>query len=450
MLKRWRHSLFVKIFIWFWLVIFSSVAMVFITMEVLHENSERAATVKEQRIFYRLLKRGHAKTFGKYVFKEHLPHRWQLYVAKPNLKKYSHFLEELHEEMEENNGELIYFEFHRMAVIAGKEIDGRIYVAIKKAHWRGALGDGREWLVGFILLTVITLFSALLGWYLSRPITQLQKATQQLAKGDFSLEMLRKQKRYDEVGLLTQDFVDMADDLEKLLASHQQLLRDVSHELRSPLTRLRIALGIAQKKDEVNGQQLDREHEKISRAVNQVEYLISNILDLAKLQQTQLLDCEKLDAANVISEWIEDAEPEISAKQLQVEMRLTEQLSVCWDRALMQRAFDNVLRNAIRFAPEGSRLDIVLELQGQSDKPCLVWQISDQGAGVAPEKLESIFDAFVQEDESRGHEQPSYGLGLALVKRIVELHSGTVTAKNLGNANEGGSGFAIEVSLPTS
>jgi len=449
MLKRWRHSLFVKIFIWFWLVIFSSVAMVFVTMEILHEKSERVATLKERKIFYHLLKNGEAKEFDYKVFKRRLPHRWRLYSIQPNIKKYSHFLEELHEEIEEFDGELIYFEFHRMAVIAGKEINGRMYVAIKKAHWRGALGDGREWLVGFILLSVITLFSALLGWYLSRPITQLQKATRQLAKGDFSLEMLRKQKRYDEVGLLAQDFVAMADDLEKLLASHQQLLRDVSHELRSPLTRLRIALGIAQKKDETNGSLLDREHEKISRAVNQVEYLISNILDLAKLQQNQLLDCEQLDAGAAISEWIEDAEPEITAKQLTLDVQLQESVKVCWDKALMQRAFDNVLRNAIRFAPESSQLTISLELQ-QSDRNQLIWTIKDQGPGVDPDNLESIFDAFVQEDESRGHEQPSYGLGLALVKRIVELHMGNVVAENLAaDASGAQSGFAVAVSLPT-
>jgi len=227
--------------------------------------------------------------------------------------------------------------------------------------------------------------------------------------------------------MLAGEVMDMAGALQRLLHSHQQLLRDVSHELRSPLTRLQIALGIARKKDQQN--LLQAEHSRIERAVQQVDGLVSQILDLARLQQSDsaLLQLQTLPLQEQLQEWVDDAEPELQQKQLQIDWQLSAGALPCrWDWLLIQRAFDNLLRNAIRFAPAGSVLQVGLS---SSHGLVSLW-VQDQGPGVPEEQLESIFDPFTQVDSARDHAAGGYGLGLALVRRIVELHEGMVTASN--------------------
>lgn len=431
--------MFVKIFIWFWLAIVVSSLAVFATFFLFDDDMERMANSKEEKIFEYLLQHQNAKPIKKHFRARRLPHHWQLYKFNPQ-RNNSFLADEVLHELEEHQGQLIFLQLHRIEVLAGKEKDGWVYIALKKANWRNDYISGRKIAGPVVFILAITLSSLLLAWYLTRPIRRLQQATVQLAQGDFSLAQLRQQKNFDELGLLTQDFVVMADDLEKLLASHRQLLQDVSHELRSPLTRLRIALGIAQKKDEQQGQTLLSEHQKISRTVDQVEYLIANILDLAKLQQTKLLQAETFDLVAAIKDWLEDAEPELSAKQLSVTCHQTAAvINVHWDKALTQRAFDNVLRNAIRFSPEQTEIVIQLKIEDAGQYGQASWSVIDQGEGVAEGNLDKIFDAFVQEDQTRRHDKSGYGLGLALVKRIAQLHKGQVVARH----NPAGSGGLI-------
>ena len=226
----------------------------------------------------------------------------------------------------------------------------------------------------------------------------------------------------------------MADALQRLLHSHQQLLRDVSHELRSPLTRLQIALGIARKKD--THQTLAAEHQRIERAVEQVDSLISDILDLARLRQANnsTLQTEKLSVSAQVGIWLQDAALEISQKSLVLETYLpAAEVKASWEWMLVERAFDNLLRNAIRFSPADSVLRVGAAQRGDEIE---LW-VADSGPGVAEEDLQRIFDAFVQVDTARSHTHSrsqssgGYGIGLALVKRIVELHDGKITAENI-------------------
>jgi two-component system sensor histidine kinase CpxA len=233
----------------------------------------------------------------------------------------------------------------------------------------------------------------------------------------------------------------MADSLQRLLLSHRQLLRDVSHELRSPLTRLQIALGIARKKDA--GNYLQAEHDRIERASGQVANLVTQILDLAKLQQEGDLTTERLDLVKLFKIWLQDAELELAAKHLTIKWQLeTEEVFCNIDAVLMQRAFDNVLRNAIRFSPDAGVLTLSL---GKVDQQ-LIFKMCDQGPGVSEDQLENIFAPFTQADQSRSHNSTNYGgygIGLAMVQRILNMHYGDVRARNIP-----GSGLCVEWSLP--
>ena len=176
---------------------------------------------------------------------------------------------------------------------------------------------------------------------------------------------------------------------------------------------------------------MQAEHDRIERAANQVADLITQILDLAKLQQEGELTTQKLDLVSLFKVWLQDAELELASKNISVAWRLKDDEVFCHiDAVLMQRAFDNVLRNAIRFSPEGGVLTISLaKSNGQ-----LEFSISDQGPGVAEDQLEEIFAPFTQADQSRGHAAGGYGIGLAMVKSILNMHHGEVKANNIEGA----------------
>jgi two-component system sensor histidine kinase CpxA len=315
----------------------------------------------------------------------------------------------------------------------------QIYIAVSRYHWRHSLDEGERWLIPFLVVVMVSLLCGVLAWHLTSPIRRLQQAAKKLSAGDFDISELRSNlNRGDELGDLSVEFVEMADSLQRLLQSHRQLLRDVSHELRSPLTRLQIALGIARKKDEYNS--LQSEHDRIERAAGQVANLVTQILDLAKLQQEGELTTERLDLVRLFKVWLQDAELELASKNLTIEWQLQEQEVFCHiDVVLMQRAFDNVLRNAIRFSPAGGILTLNLSKQDKQ----VSFTLCDQGPGVNEDQLEDIFSPFTQADQSRNHATSGYGIGLAMVERILNMHHGEVKAKNVEQ-----SGLCIEWSLP--
>lgn len=335
-------------------------------------------------------------------------------------------------EIANEQDEVLFSQQGDWQIIGPLQREGYLYLAISEPSWYQLFDVRERILVVLAMLAVVTVLCLVLVWSLTAPIRRLQKAVRQLTRGDFDLAGLEEVRhRSDELGQLAVDIVEMVSSLQRLLNSHQQLLRDVSHELRSPLTRLQIALGIARKKDTT--QQLEAEHTRIERAVGQVNHLISEILDLARLQQNdpQALQKQKLPLKQQLQMWIEDAELEFVPKRLTVEWQLPNHVvPLNCDWLLIERAFDNLLRNAIRFAPEDSCLTIGVEhLQNVRPNKVAIW-VEDQGPGVPEHQLDSIFNAFAQVDSARDHASGGYGLGLALVKRIMELHGGQVLASN--------------------
>ena len=161
---------------------------------------------------------------------------------------------------------------------------------------------------------------------------------------------------------------------------------------------------------------------------------------MAKLQQEGDLTTESTELVRLFKIWLQDAELELAHKQISTQWELAEEeVFADIDIVLMQRAFDNVLRNAIRFSPEGSTLTLSVNKKNQN----VVFQLRDQGPGVDEAQLEEIFAPFTQADHSRNHANGGYGIGLAMVKRIINMHNGEVSAVNIPNA-----GLCIEWSIP--
>ena len=287
-----------------------------------------------------------------------------------------------------------------------------------------------------IALVVSAVVCFLLARYLTAPVDRLRDATQRIAAGDLNVRVLPSLKgRKDDLGLLAADFDAMAERVRSLLESKHQLLRDVSHELRSPLARLQLALSLAQRGDAGTAENLAR----IGREADRLEQLIARALLLARLERPALgAESERVDIAALLGEIVADVAIEADVRRAQVALSTSGTLEVMGDREALRSAFENVLRNAVRYSPAGSQLAVRAERCAASIEVV----IEDQGPGVPEKDLQLIFEPFYRVDASRDRAEGGEGLGLAIAARAVVLHLGTIDARNLT------AGFAVRIVLP--
>ncbi len=282
-----------------------------------------------------------------------------------------------------------------------------------------------------LVLAVTATLCCLAAIYIVRPIRTVTGAMVLFSQGDLSSRA--RLTRNDEIGSLARSFNEMAERLQAVLVREKQVLQDVSHELRSPLARLKLAVALARRSQDP-GIAFDR----IEREVERIAALSAEIIDVARLEgDPRLLVTEPVRMAELIEDAVRDAcaeaqEPLIC---LQVKPGDAECVIVC-NRELVQRAVENLLRNALRFGPAGMPVDVGVE--GENGKIRLT--VRDYGPGVPDAFLEKIFQPFFRVDEARG-ESGGIGLGLAIVKRIVQLHQGSINASNAKP------GLLIEVNL---
>lgn len=286
-----------------------------------------------------------------------------------------------------------------------------------------------------ILILAITSISglgaAMLAHNLSSPVVKLRSGVRTLASGNLDVAMEKSlARRRDELGALAREFDQMAARLRDLIASKEALLRDVSHELRSPLARLRIASDAGRRASASTA----RDYDAIDREVARLDALIGEILSFSRLGHGAVCLTNRVDLAALVEAAVEDARFEGAPqnKSLLLEHSETPPL-VAGDATLLRSAVDNVLRNALHFSPKNS--SIALRVAGDGDQAHII--VRDCGEGIAREEGEKIFEPF-----HRGSGSSGLGLGLAITKRIVELHAGTVRAVNVP------SGFEIRLTFP--
>lgn len=280
-------------------------------------------------------------------------------------------------------------------------------------------------------------FSAILAAYLTSPVGRLRAGFKRLAEGDFEARLGKSVgRRRDEIADLAHDFDVMASRLQELVTHRDRLLAGVSHELRSPLTRLQLAIGLAQKYPDKKDSSLQR----ISREAEKLDEMVEEILTLAKLESGVDADEEYVDIADVTRQIAEDANFEGAAKGISVELdpeaNAPSELVVMGSGKLIARAIDNIVRNALRFSSEGQTVHIGLK---QEDKTVTI-SVRDEGPGIAAEQLENLFKPFVQ---GAGGDGNGFGLGLAIAERAILAHHGTISARNLASG-----GLEIRMILP--
>ena len=278
--------------------------------------------------------------------------------------------------------------------------------------------------------------------HISIPVRKLRSAALGLAGGDLSRRVdPGLLDRKDELGELAQSFNSMAEKLEELVTSQKRLIRDISHELRSPLTRLNIALELTRKKTHPDCE----EHlKRIEKEAEELNVMISSLLSLSRLETCwQEMKITRFDLAEMLREVAEDGNFEAAAKDAMVELDKLEDAFIEGDPDILRRALQNVIRNAVRHTAPGTGVEVSLkdDLAGGY----LDITIRDHGPGLPEEELEKIFQPFYRFEEARDRQSGGAGIGLAIARRSIDLHKGTITA---ANAVDGG--LILSIRLPSS
>ena len=282
-----------------------------------------------------------------------------------------------------------------------------------------------------------------LAWYMTKPVALLRAATQRLAAGDLSARAGNpKSRRGDEIAGLVRDFDTMASRLETLVKAQSRLLNDISHELRSPLERLNVALGLARQR---SGPESASMLERIELEAARLNELIGRLLTLARLEDgEQRVPPTPVLLDEVVLNVTEDAEFEAQARHCHVRSDIPEGgWAVRGEVSLLHSAIENVVRNAIRYTREGSTVEIHLERSESSSGAEAVVSVTDCGSGVPPDALEKLFQPFYRLDDDRGRQTGGVGLGLAITERAVRFHGGRVAAFNRAEG-----GLRVEIHLP--
>ena len=281
-------------------------------------------------------------------------------------------------------------------------------------------------------------FSAGLAWYLTKPIYQLRKGFDRLADGDFGVRLGPAMgRRRDEIADLAGDFDRMAEGLAELVAARDRLLHDVSHELRSPLARMRLASGLLRRDPARFETSLDR----IDHEADHLDQIVGELLTLARFESGAERSEEYFEVVEILNIVLSDVKFEATSQNVRIETDFRIEASeddwlVAGSGLLARRAVENVLRNAVRFSPRGEAIQMRLTRSGGN---CTIF-IEDVGPGIRAAEPRGLLKPFVQD---RSPESAGYGLGLAIAQRAVAACAGT-----LDLANRNPTGLSVSITFP--
>jgi signal transduction histidine kinase len=302
----------------------------------------------------------------------------------------------------------------------------------------------REFALPFVaVLSIAAIFCFWLASHITAPVALLRQTANRIASGDFSARAsARMEKRQDEIGVLARHFDQMTERIETLLADHKRLLSTVSHELRSPLTRLSVAAVLLRQCPEEEKLEYV---ERIEQETEQLNKLIAQLLTLSRIESgvDAISRKETIDLANLVQEVAADGDFEARGRSRSVSVGAVDSCVTTGIVDQVRRAIENVVRNAIRHTKVNSAVEITLRRQGTEQAATAVVQVRDHGPGVPDADLEKIFQPFYRVTPPAESNGDGSGLGLAITERIARTHGGTVRA---ANAPDGG--LLVELELP--
>jgi two-component system OmpR family sensor kinase len=276
--------------------------------------------------------------------------------------------------------------------------------------------------------------STLLSLYIARPVRYLRQVFKEIGTGNFNIKISPKFKgRRDELSDLSNDFDNMVRKLEKLMVAQQNLLHDVSHELRSPLARMHAAVGLVRQ----NPLKIEETILRIEREANQLDELVGELLTLSRLD-SGILQQQKIERIALV-----ESVAQFEAQSYNKAVNFIQPKIEIWLDAqpeLLYRAIENIIRNAVKYSEENTTVNVWIVLESAEDGEFVLIGVIDEGPGVPEKDLEHIFKPFVRVDnQPRG-----FGLGLAISERAVIAHKGTIVAQNRTDTH----GLIMSIRLP--
>lgn len=274
---------------------------------------------------------------------------------------------------------------------------------------------GQLWILGAGIVLCY-----LLALYLTSPLRTIEKALERFGTGDFSART--RSKRRDELGHLARTFDQMAERIQTLVAADRRLLLDISHELRSPLARLGVAVELAR-----SGEDREAALNRIQKESDRLNALVGELLQVTRAEvDPNTLHREPVRLDELLADIVDDCSIETQQRQISLRLDAPDAITVDGDEEMLRRAIENIIRNAIRYAPEKTAVEVTLHPQGTM----AAVQVRDYGPGVPEESLARIFDPFYRVEGDRNRSSGGVGLGLAIARRAIELHDGKLTARN--------------------
>jgi len=301
---------------------------------------------------------------------------------------------------------------------------------METAHLEGAFAVG---LLGIGI--VIALLVIPVSRFITVRVKGLRASAIRIAEGDLSHRVMVKGK--DEIGELGHSFNRMADELERMIRGGRELTANISHELRSPLARIRIAEELLRERLERGDKKdLNRHLDDIQEDIEELDRLIGSILLLSKLDiQETALKLEPFDLSDLINELLKRSEPAISHRGLRVMTVLSSDQPVFGERDSLKTALSNIIDNAVKFTPEKGHVITKMHLE----KDFFIISVTNSFEELSKEELTRIFEPFYRTEISGA---AGSGLGLAITKKIIERHGGTIEAINSSK------GLKIQIRLP--
>ena len=294
----------------------------------------------------------------------------------------------------------------------------------------------------FVILVISGFVCYLLARYLTSPIIALRNATRSVASGDLSVRIAHTLgNRKDEISELACDFDHMTERIEMLVSSQKQLIGDISHELRSPLARLNVALELVRR---YTGPEAEKALARIEKEAVSLNQLIGHLLMLTRIKSgDDMIRMETVDLTALVKEIAADGNFEAQGNNRNVLIFEAEPCVARGNPELLRQAVENIVRNAIRYTFDATSVEIRLIKVETVLPPYAEISVRDHGPGVPEEDLPNIFLPFFRLSDSRERKTGGTGLGLAIAERAVLLHSGILKA-----ANAPGGGLMVTMHLP--
>ena len=297
------------------------------------------------------------------------------------------------------------------------------------------------WLNIAAAMVVSAVSSLLLAWYVAAPLQQIRASTRRFAEGDLDARVGNlRVGRSAEMTALASEFDDMATRIKSFIESHRRLVRDVSHELRSPLARMRVALELARDGDAL---QLQASLDRIESESARLEAMLSQALELSRLETQRRAAQDTVPLDQLLEDVITNADYEGAPRGRKVVLAECERQMITGSRDALYSAFENVIRNALAYTQDGTTVTVKLARDPRTPNGALI-SVRDHGPGVPAGELARIFEPFYRTDSARTRSSGGTGLGLAIARTAVERHNGHICAKNAD-----GGGLEVTIKLPT-